>query len=227
MSRHPVTCLPEEYLPIGSYQVPPQVPSPTETGAIRIVWTIQAALSTRYELDSAEECNQDTFAPHRVRQESAILSPRRVGLPSALKRHSIPSKSVILSPKQSWSTISPEKVGYPQKILIFPSGVYRYSPASVKSIPDSLNIPQRNIRMFPGRMQGTPNGAISPAQSKKVSPIENWIILPSRFWKLVPCRIQMHLLSQIQRLSPQESNWVILSKLQLKYHPQRSSFYPQ
>ena len=36
-------------LSIGSHQAPPQVPSPTETGTIRIVRTVQAVLSTRYQ----------------------------------------------------------------------------------------------------------------------------------------------------------------------------------
>ena len=90
MSRHLVTCLQEEDLSVGSHQAPPQVPSPAETGAIRIVRTIQLLCSPGTKVDSAEECNQDTFTPHRVRQDSAILSPSRVGLQSALKRHNIP-----------------------------------------------------------------------------------------------------------------------------------------
>ena len=54
MSRHLVTCLPEEDLSIGSHQAPPQVPSPAETGATRIVQTVQTALTLIAEMDLPE-----------------------------------------------------------------------------------------------------------------------------------------------------------------------------
>ena len=117
----------------------------------------------------AEECNPDTFTPRRVRQEPTILSPSRVGLPSAPKRHNISSKSAILSPNRvglpstlkrhdissKSATLSPgranllsalRKLGTPRRS--------QHSPAdrcSSASIPGS-----RNIRLFPGGIPDTP-----------------------------------------------------------------------
>ena len=216
MSRNLVTCLPEEDLSIDSHQAPPQVPSPTEAGAIRMVQIVQAALSSRYKEDSAEECNQDTTTPHRVRQGSAILSSSRVGLQSALRRHSIPSKSATLSPSRVSLLSALRKLGTPIKS--------QHSPAEYKD--SSANIPgSLNIRLFPGGIQNI-QWSHSPVQSEKF-PQESSInlpsrfrkLIPSRFWKLITCRVRTLPWLYSKVISPPGYNWVILSQLPRKDRP--------
>ena len=60
-----------------------------------------------------------------------------------------------------------------ESVIFSPSRVYLPSALKRLDIPGSLNIPQRNIRMLPDRVQDIPSGVkIFPAQSEKASPTE-------------------------------------------------------
>ena len=117
-------------------------------------------------------------------------------------------------PKQSWSTINPEKVGNPQKILIFPNGVYRYSSAS---IPGSLDIPRQSIRMFPGRIQDTPSGAISqrslksfPAKVESSYPVDSGILSPAEYKCISPAKSRGYPHKSLTGLSSASCNGKII-----------------
>ena len=94
---------------------------------------------------------------------------------------------------------------------MFPGGI---ANIQWNHFPDtSQNFPRRVQSSFP-RKSWNPSPqaeSLSPVDSGSSSLAEYKCISPSIF----------------RRLSPQESNRVILSKLQRKDHPQRSSFYPQ
>ena len=67
-----------------------------------------------------------------------------------------------------------------------------------------------------------------PQESRIIIPSRFWKLIPSRFWKLITCRVHASLPDHIQRLFPTRAyNRVILSKLQRKDRPRRSSSYPQ
>ena len=57
------------------------------------------------KVDSIEECDQIISTPHIVGQDSAILSPSRVGPPSILKRHNIPRQVLKLIPSRFWKLV--------------------------------------------------------------------------------------------------------------------------
>ena len=133
MSRHLVTCLPKEDL--SNRQS-----SSTSTGTFsHKSWgnkncpnCTRCSVHQGTKIGSAEEYDQDTSTPRRVRQDSTILSPSRVGLPSALKRHSIPSKSVILSPSRVRLLSALRKLGIPRKS--------QYSPEEYTDFPKQASL---------------------------------------------------------------------------------------
>ena len=103
------------------------------------------------KVGSAEERNQVTSTPHRVRPRFNSTLPRKSWSPvSPEKAQYSPSKSAVLSPSRVSLLSALRKLGIPRRSQHSPAE-YRHSSAS---IPGSLN-----IRLFPGGIQDTPSTA--------------------------------------------------------------------
>ena len=130
MSRHLVTCLPEEDLSNRQLSNTSQgifFSHVRNRGNNELSKRSSCSVNQGTKVGSAEERNRVTSTPHRVRQDSTILSPSRVGFLSALERHNISSKSATLSPSRVNLLSALRKLGIPRKS--------QYSPAEYTDVP--------------------------------------------------------------------------------------------
>ena len=136
------------------------------------------------KVSSAEERDQVTSTPYRVRQESTILSPSKVGFLSALKRHSISSKSATLSPSRVSLLSTIRKLGIPRRP--------QYSPAEPLPQYNLKKSPQESWIILPSRfwkLKAYPrydSGSLSPVDSGSLSPTEYIRLFPGFIQKVTP-----------------------------------------
>ena len=99
-----------------------------------------------------------------------------------------------------------------ESAMLSPSRVYLPSALKRLDIPDSLNIPQWSIRIFPGIIQDTPSGVkIFPVQSEKASPtelgesslVDSGSLSPMEYKDNIPSRVQRKIVPRkAQRIIP-------------------------
>ena len=110
------------------------------------------------KVGSAEERNQVTSTPHRVRPDFSNTLPRKSWSPiSPKKAQYSPSKSAILSPSRVNLLSALRKFGIPGRSKHSPAE-YRHSSAS---IPGSLD-----LRLIPGGIPDTPVESFSSTVRK-------------------------------------------------------------
>ena len=176
MSRHLVTCLPEEDLLIGSHQTPSQVflSNIRNWGNNELSKWSGCSVHRRAKVSSAEECDQERTRRPTLFKE---LFPYQdiTGLSSAKSHGKIVANAVFLSPARSINASNTTKISpanYYQQLskaslspteYCFPARSLEYfSPRRV--IPFAKIIPQRSHLLLPVFLQSS-----SPAEVKAYS----------------------------------------------------------